>query len=389
MNSTVAGASDSVSAEQLWSDTRSGATSARGYHYQDVVGAWLCARVLGGRLAVQQIVPESLEDLSAEGADACHVQVKSRQERKGDFTPGQVARFLLDLFDLHVKRERAGQPGQPILVIERPVAGKVLREWGQSLADLPVDHEVRVALQGLAHQRGRSRADIKRMFAALSVYVLPWHTAAIETRDAVAARHGLLASAAEPGVLALRNAIADCVDVNAAAGWDARAGLDRTGIERITTDVASLVDREALEEALRSGAVELVDFDHPLASPAFYEGVDVQPGHIAAGLPTPRPVVTGQVVDPISRGEAVLVTGPSGAGKSTVMWAAAYVTRHILWYRVRRLRDEDVESIVRLARAMRPSERSPVGFVVDALGLGATAGWDALQQQLAGDPGVV
>jgi len=55
---------------------RSGAIAGRGYHFQDVVGMWLAARSLAGRLMVEQIVPEGLEDLSCEGADAWHVQVK-------------------------------------------------------------------------------------------------------------------------------------------------------------------------------------------------------------------------------------------------------------------------------------------------------------------------
>ncbi|WP_143086756.1 hypothetical protein [Lentzea flaviverrucosa] len=338
---------------------------------------------------MSQVVPESLEDLSVEGADACHVQVKSRQEHKGDFTARQAARFLLELFELHVSRERSGQRGQPVLVVERPVAGEVFREWGQVLGDLPIDHRLRIAVRELAQENGLEPAEIDQMLSALSIFVLPWRTAAVETRDAVAARYDLLPSAAEQGVLVLRDAVAECVDENAVAGWESRAGLDRTAIERITAEAASLVDREALEEALRTGAVELVDFDQPLVTPAFYEGIDVQPGHIAAGLPAPRPEVTGEVVETILRGEAVLVTGPSGAGKSTVMWAAAYVTRHVLWFRVRRLRDDDVSSIVRLAKAMRPTGRSPVGFVVDAVGLGATAGWDDLQRQLASVPGVV
>ncbi|WP_143780804.1 hypothetical protein [Ornithinimicrobium sp. CNJ-824] len=165
--------------------------------------------------------------------------------------------------------------------------------------------------------------------------------------------------------------------------------MDRTRIERLVTETAEMIDREALEEAILEGICEPVDFDTALETEAFYEGVDVQPGHIAAGLPSPRPDVTGQVVANLQTGASVLVTGPSGVGKSTVMWAAAYSARHVLWYRVRRLRDGDVPALVRLARALRPTERAPVGFIVDAVGVGDSQAWDALQRQLVATPGVM
>ena len=373
----------------LWSVTRAGARSGRGYHYQDAVGAWLCGRALSGDLAVERIVPEGFEDLSCEGPDGYYVQVKSRQERVGDFTAATVARHLLDLAERHGRRREAGLVGQPVLVLERPVAGEVFPEWGRTVGSLPVDHPVRLALRAAGGRRGMTADQVESACQPVSLYVLPWRVAAQETRDVIVARHGLMPAAAEPVVLALRNAVAECADANASVDWRGSAGVDRTGLERITTDTIALVDRNALEEALSTGLCEPVDFDQPLQDSKFYEGVEVQPGHVAAGLPTPRPEVTGQVVAALDQGETVLVTGPSGVGKSTVMWAAAYSTRHVLWYRVRRLREGDVDVLARLARASLPSPRSPVGLVVDGVGVGATEAWDALQRRLADVPGVV
>ena len=44
--------------------------------------------------------------------------------------------------------------------------------------------------------------------------------------------------------------------------------------------------------------------------------------------------------------------------------------RHALWYRVRRLSDaEDVEALARLALSCNASAATPVGFVVDGVGI--------------------
>jgi hypothetical protein len=110
------------------------------------VGAWLCGQVLSGDVAIHRIVPESLEDLSCEGDGACHIQVNSRQERVGDFRARQVAGVLLDLFDSHVQRQQAGETGQRILVLERPVDGHLFTRWGQLIVYLSIDHHLRTAL---------------------------------------------------------------------------------------------------------------------------------------------------------------------------------------------------------------------------------------------------
>ena len=376
-------------AESLWTQTRSGARAGRGFHYQDAVGAWLCGRVLSGRLAIDRIVPEGFEDLSCEGPAPWHVQVKSRQERVGDFTAADVAGHLVAMAKAHAKRAAAGVTDRAILILERPVAGELFTHWDRPLSALPTGHPVLREFATKAAHAGLDRDEIDAWCDAVSVYVLPWGAAAEETRAAVVQRFGLLPGAAEPIVLALRDEVASQADANAEASLGEAAGLTRTSIERIAQEVVETIDRESLEEALSSGACEPVDFDRPLLPTGFYEGIDVQPGHIAAGLPAPRQALTGQVVTAIDREESILVVGPSGVGKSTVMWTAAYVTRHVLWYRIRRLRDGDIAALVRLARALKPSTRSPVGFVVDGIGIGSAEAWDALQRELAPIPGVL
>ena len=46
----------------------------------------------------------------------------------------------------------------------------------------------------------------------------------------------------------------------------------------------SAIDIDALNRAITDGVCEPVDFVTPLPDPNFYLGINVEPGHIAAGL---------------------------------------------------------------------------------------------------------
>lgn len=384
---TVAEVDPVESDQEVWSSSRAGSRAGRGFHYQDVVGAWLCAQLLADDLLIERIVPEGFEDLSCEGTDAFQVQVKSRQERVGDFGLREVVDHILTMVRTRGRRDAPHE--RLFLVLERPIQGVETGKWGTVLADLPREHGLRAAVETELGTRDMSPTGINDIEASVGVWVLPWHRAAEQTKDMVLTRVSLPRAAAEPMVLALRDAVAACVDANTSPVFSERASLDRTKVEGIVANIAALVDVAALEEALRSGACEVIDFDAPLNCDVFYEGVDVQPGHIAAGLPAPRPALTGQVVDAVERSGVVLVSGPSGVGKSTVMWAAAYSTRHVLWYRVRRLDQADVEPIARLVLATGPTSMTPVGLVIDGVGQAGARAWDALNQRLAGVAGIV
>jgi hypothetical protein len=377
-------------AEQLWVKSRSGAISGRGFHFQDVVGAWLAGRMLAGADTVEALVPEGFEDLHGEGTLDRFIQVKSRQERVGDFPAARAAEHVLGVWEQHRKRMRDGIEGQPLIIWERPVEGARFGRWGDSLdAGLAEDHPLRAEIgrRSLAH--GLAPAELDELLHTMGGFVLSWGDALDQTISAVTGRTGLPRAAGVAIVQALRTAVADCVDRNAASNWSGRAGLTRTDIERLVTDAQQLVDRDSLEQALRSGVCEPVDFRTASPGADFFTGVDVQPGHVAAGLPVPRPDVTGRVLAALNDFRPALVSGPSGVGKSAVMWMSAYVTRNVLWHRVRRLEERDIEPLVRLVKALGPSPQAPVGLIVDAVGTGAMAAWDQLLGELTAIPGAL
>jgi hypothetical protein len=82
--------------------------------------------------------------------------------------------------------------------------------------------------------------------------------------------------------------------------------------------------------ALRDGYCDAVDFLTPVNDPAFYQGVETRPGHLAAGLIAERPEARRPVLEALETQGAALIVGPSGAGKSALMWEAARTAPHTL-----------------------------------------------------------
>ena len=69
---------------------------------------------------------------------------------------------------------------------------------------------------------------------------------------------------------------------------------------------------------------------------------------------------------------------------------SAFETRHsIRWYRVKSARNEDVEALVRFAKAARPTPDAPVAFAVDPAGGPDTSGWDRLVVEAQHVPNVL
>lgn len=105
-----------------WLASRSGARAGRGFHFQDAVGAWLAARLASGS-GPAWLVPEGFEDMSLEGDNPNHIQVKSRVEHLGGFPPFSASRHILDAWAGH--ESRADRGATLTVVLERGVNGEV------------------------------------------------------------------------------------------------------------------------------------------------------------------------------------------------------------------------------------------------------------------------
>lgn len=372
-----------------WHASRPGARAGRGFHFQDAVGAWLAARVAAAEIDAASITPEGLDDIVLEGDASVDIQVKSRVAHLGEFPPRLASHHILDAWNRHASRDPG--IGRLIVVFERGVGGdENLTSLDQSLADsLSDDSVLREALTNLAAERGLSPADVGKMLARTVVFGTTWELLSRETAASVGTLVDVSPSALELIARQLRVLVAEASDANVALDYSSRRTLTRTELIAAVSHVASHIDLDALEFALRDGICEVFDLSHSVADDRFYEGKATQPFHVAAGLVVPRPDLVAEVLAGLSEQSAVVITGPSGVGKSAVLWTVPLATPGVLWFRVRRLAPEDVPALIRLARAYNVAESAPVGFLVDAVGAGDIRGWARLRTEAAPVPGML
>ena len=356
--------------------SRAGSHAGRGFRYQDAVSVWLAVEVWAGHRPAATIIPEGGDDVEMRGARTTFVQVKSRRERLGDYSAGEAARHIEGLW----ARGRGSSPHPDgfELVLERGVAG-----WAPVRNGLP-----NVAANGPV---GR-----ELMRDGGSGLLLPRTTISVASSPqeasiaAITERSGCVPLAAQMCFAELLNRIGGLADANGTLPPERYAGLAAGDTEGIVSEVLGAVDVDAIERAIRDGVCQPVDFLTPLPDPNFYLGVDVEPGHVAAGLVAERPGGRAAVVRGLEERRAVLVVGPSGAGKSALMWEAAHALRHtVRWFRVRRAEASDMPGVRQLTRTFRASKDSPVGFVMDDVGRTGPETWGALLGEAMSVTGVV
>lgn len=194
----------------------------------------------------------------------------------------------------------------------------------------------------------------------------------------------LPAASCQAHFFALQDALGVLADQNGERDLDEAATFAASDLHQLLERVSERVDPSALDEPVREGICELIDFRTPIVDERFYAGVDALPGHVAAGLTLGRPELTSSLLAAAHDHGRALVVGPSGAGKSALLWLAAWDShQEITWYRIQRLRANDVIKLVRFARGALPTVRTPLGFLVDDLGQPQTEGWDELTRELS------
>ncbi|WP_428116601.1 hypothetical protein [Candidatus Poriferisodalis sp.] len=354
------------------------------------MGAWLAALVASGRVDADALVPEGFEDMSLEGSRPRHVQVKSRQRHLGHFPVRAACGHVLEAWDRHSTRLEDGSA--VVVVLERGVVDEDdLNDFDQTLENSLSPHSaLRAALWDSACAREMSGADFDDLLSRTVLVGVTWDEVTAGTVAELAECVTLPPSAMRRVARLLRVCVADAVDHNAAASYEYRRCLGRTELVGIINDAAQHIDIDSLEYALGNGICEALEFGNTGdGDDRFYEGTATQPAHVAAGLVVPRPALMDQVLSGLDERSASVITGPSGVGKSAVLWTVPLALPGVLWFRVRRLAEEDVPHLIRLARAYDVNQETPVAFLVDAAGADGLSAWARLRAEASAVPGLL
>jgi hypothetical protein len=193
------------------------------------------------------------------------------------------------------KRARAG------LVLERPLTGT------EAGVERTVSHGSSGQLKKAVAAATTGLIDVEDFLARTHLVVMPSpEEAAVEL---LAGRLGLPPASCVAHQAILRGRLARLADENGVRTAKAPAALSVGDIARLLDNISEAIDPSALEEAVRKGVAELVDFATAIDDERFFTGVDVVVGHVVAGLPVERPEVE-QLADALAARRVALAVGP-------------------------------------------------------------------------------
>ena len=339
-----------------WRTSRSGAWAARGFDYQHLVSTLIIVRQWASVAPAGNLVPEGLDDCVVELPEGdVWIQAKSRHD--GTFGKAEIDRFRRAAA-AKAAAASASRNIRPAIVLERPFSG---------IPSAPID----------------SIFDDK----AGDVFVCGSPDDEIL---ALLSRELNIAPITADGIVNdLYRLIAESSAINASRAFDERRRISPTEVEKRIRDRLDAEDPSSIHTALSSGHVVPVEFVTRVQEPAFYQGVRVRPGHVAAGLVLGRHADTTKVSTALQHRRHVLLTGPSGAGKSALIWLAARALPGFRWFEIGRTATAtDASSIMRFIRSRRPAKTSPIALAFDDIGSVGSDLWNVLARELRGLPGV-
>ena len=348
---------EKISVVDAWNKSRSGAWAGRGFHYQHLISTLILIHQWTGLAPSGYLVPEGLEDCVVELPDCeLWMQIKSRKE--GVFGNTEVQQIYSSI-EAKVAKIKGKTKRNISVVLEQPCTGL-------------------------------KKIDLNQIFENKNKEVYVCASPGDECVTLITTRLDTAEIIAEGIVSDLYKLVASVSEENASLSFDRRRRISTTEVERRIFERLEAEDPSAIDRALAVGVIEPIDFNNPINEPAFYQGVKVAPGHVAAGLVFDRPIDRKNVTRILRQQRHVLVCGPSGAGKSALLWSSANdLASQLRWYQVTgRAVAADAETIIRFLRARRPAEISPIGLAFDEVSSANSDLWDVLVQELRSFPSV-
>jgi hypothetical protein len=370
--------------ERIWRKARQGAANVAGVDYQVALSGWLLVHARSGPVLADSVRPEGFEDIDCLGPEG-QVLVQAKDRVDGRWTRGNMAAAIAHAQPVL----QAASESRFVLVSSVPI-GQGLIETGiagsLSALDAEATAELLAAIKAI---RPEADEDLLARCALHSVSRQELTDQAIAT---------LSKDFDVPPALA---AIAFSVlldDLQQATATQRSAGLNEATV-RTPSDLDGLIyavktsiDFDALDAAEKAGLLRPVDFATPIEMDAekFLLGVDVRPGHVAAGLDVLRSDELDQVFNSLRSATGLVISGPSGAGKSALLWRSAYELRSSMrLVELRRVAVNEVDEVLRWLSENRPTPRSQIILCVDDLGRPELEGWPTLAAGLADLPGVL
>ena len=348
---------DNDTLPELWKQTRSGAWSVRGLHYQHLFSTLILIYQWAGLAPTGYLVPEGQEDCVIELPDR-NIWIQIKSKKSGAFSKGK-----LEEISAHIKqkadRTSNQKPAQVAVGLEQPCTGVPERE-------------------------------IDKLFEGEDGVTVVCKEPEREIVSLLSQKLSVLDEIAEVLARNLCWLVAESAAENASRTFENRRRISTTEIDQRIHRYLEASDPSAITHAFESGALAPVDFVTPVHEPSFYRGVKVRPGHLAAGLVLERPTETRAIVDYLKHHRHLLITGVSGSGKSALLWLAANrLNAEMRWYHITdRAAANHAASIIRSIQAGRPNQLSPIGLAFDEVGPSNIDLWSILANELRELPDV-